>query len=64
MRGKINKFFPDKAFGFIRVTGGDDHFFHIDDVINGSKDDISVGRDVEFESNDTAKGKRASNITL
>jgi len=62
--GKIRKFFADKGFGFISTPDGPDHFFHIDDVINASKNDISIGRDVEFESNDTAKGKRATLITL
>ena len=64
MTGKIHKFFADKGFGFIRVTGGQDHFFHIDDVVNAGKDDMTVGREVEFESHDTSKGLRAKDITV
>jgi len=63
MQGKVHRFFPDKGFGFIKVTTDADHFFHIDDAINFVRDDVKVGMDVEFESHDTSKGKRAYMIT-
>lgn len=63
MKGKINRFFPDKKFGFIKPATDKDHFFHIDDAINFTVDDVYVGMEVEFESNDSEKGKRASLVT-
>jgi cold shock CspA family protein len=63
MKGQVARFFPDKGFGFIRASKEPDHFFHIDDAINFTRDTVTVGMDVEFESETTGKGKRAYQIT-
>lgn len=63
MKGKVHRFFADKRFGFIKVTTDADHFFHMDDAINFTADDVYVGMEVEFESNDSEKGKRATLVT-
>lgn len=61
MQGRINRYFTDKRFGFIKVDGQPDHFFHMDDALNFQE--AKVGMEVEFESHDTEKGKRALLVT-
>lgn len=63
MKGTVHRFFPDKRFGFIKVATDKDHFFHIDDCINFTAESVKTGMEVEFESHETEKGKRALLVT-
>ena len=63
MKGNVQRFYPDKGFGFISVAGDRDHFFHIDDAVNFKAANVYNGMEVEFESTDTVKGKRALLVT-
>lgn len=61
--GTITKFDTDRGFGFIKRNGGEpDLFFHISSVIN--PDMIRVEKGVNFEVEDSPKGKRAKNVKV
>lgn len=63
MKGIVRRYLKDKGFGFIEVPNSPDHFFHIDDAINFTRDDVRIGMEVEFDSEDAPKGKRAYRVT-
>lgn len=64
MKGKI-KTKTDKGFGFIQIEGEDkDLFFHSNDLSGVTYDELQEGDEVEFESVDSDKGKRAENVKL
>lgn len=57
--GVISKWFPDRLFGFVKQSGGEDIFFHGKDF-NGHGQQPCVGMEVMFQirdSYDTAKGR-------
>jgi len=63
MQGTINRLVEEKGFGFIRVKGGRDHFFHLSDL----DADLDFGEHlrelrVEFDSTQEPRGARARNI--
>lgn len=61
--GTITKFNSERGFGFIKRNGGEpDLFFHISSVIN--PDLIKVEKGVNFEIEDSPKGKRAKNVKV
>ena len=63
MKGKIQKYFSNRGFGFIEIEGSEDNiFFHRS---NYPVNDIpSIGQDVEFIIVDTPKGNEAKEIKL
>lgn len=60
--GVIKKKVQDKGFGFISVEGSDDVFFHMS-ACNGQFDGLREGASVQFDLEDSPKGKRAINVT-
>ena len=64
-QGKIKFFDKQKGFGFIAPDeGGDDIFVHRNNVDNlGPNDGFDDGETVEFDVEDTPKGKSAINVT-
>ena len=64
-QGKIKFFDTQKGFGFIAPDeGGDDIFVHRNNVENlGPNDGFEDGETVEFDVEDTPKGKSAINVT-
>jgi len=62
--GKIKKLISDRGFGFIGDTDGRDVFFHQGSLVDAKFGDLSMGRKVEFEVENTEKGPRAFNLHL
>ena len=62
MQGIIKKL-TDKNFGFITPEGGDnDLFFHANELVDVSFDELREGDSVTFEVSDTPKGKAAVQV--
>lgn len=51
----------DKGFGFIKVDGSDDVFFH-HSVCGGQFDMLQVGQQVQFEMETGPKGPKATTV--
>lgn len=60
-QGIIKKKVEEKGFGFIAVEGSEDLFFHMS-ACNGAFPNLREGTTVEFEVEDSPKGKRATNV--
>ncbi len=64
MQGKITTK-NDKGFGFIKREGQEkDLFFHRNDLVNVSFEELQIGAMVSFEVKDGPKGPAAVNVTL
>lgn len=62
MNGTI-KNLADRGFGFIAVEGEDkDIFFHSSSLVGVDFDQLAVGDNVTFESEESDKGPRAVNV--
>jgi len=61
MQGTIKKL-TDKNFGFIAQDGGNDLFFHANELVDVSFDELREGDSVTFEVSDTPKGKAAVQV--
>ncbi len=61
MQGTIKKL-TDKNFGFISQDGGDDLFFHANNLEGVGFDELREGDTVTFEVEETPKGKAAINV--
>lgn len=60
MKGEVKFFNGTKNYGFIAPEGdGEDHFVHRSDVESG---ELEKGDEVEFESVEGDKGKKAINV--
>ena len=64
MQGKVKTFNKQKGYGFIRCELEEDIFFHYSSLIMDGFKTIDVGADVEFELEETSKGKRATHIKV
>ena len=64
MVGKVKTFNKKKGYGFITCELEEDIFFHYSSLIMDGFKTIDVGADVEFELEETSKGKRATNIKV
>jgi CspA family cold shock protein len=64
MQGTV-KTKTDKGFGFISIEGEEkDLFFHSNDLVGITFDELQVGASVTFETVDGPKGKSAKNVKL
>lgn len=62
MQGTIKKL-TDKNFGFISQEGGEkDLFFHANELVGASFDELREGDAVSFEVQDTPKGQAAVQV--
>ena len=60
-RGRVEHFNEGKGYGFIKdLTSGEKYFFHVSSAPAG----ISEGNTVTFETERSARGMNAVNITL
>jgi CspA family cold shock protein len=63
LKGKVKTWLDSRGYGFIRPEKGDnDIFCHTTDVKNVY--DLDRGDEVEFEVEETDKGKRAINVKI
>ena len=53
----------EKGFGFIKIEGEKDLFFHSNELTNVAFDDLKVGDTLEFEVADSPKGKNAVKVS-
>ena len=64
-RGTVSRWYDDKGYGFIRTDDGESIFAHFSNIRKGrivkKYNPLDV---VEFEIEDTEKGKAAKNINL
>ena len=64
MTGTI-KTLTDKGFGFISREGEDKElFFHSNNLVDVTYDELKVGDEVTFDIVDSDKGPRAENVKL
>lgn len=61
-KGKIARKLTEKGFGFIRHDDGREFFFHHSQCTTPFEE-LEEGDDVSFESEKSAKGPRAVNVT-
>lgn len=54
----------DRGFGFIKIEGGKDLFFHSKELIDVSFDSLKVGDKVQFEVGEGPKGPNATRVRL
>ena len=64
MEGKVKTFNKQKGYGFITCDVEGDVFFHYSSLIMEGFKTVDVGVDVEFDLEETEKGKRAANIRV
>lgn len=65
MRGTIKAIKKDKGFGFIKVEGEPDRFFHANHLEGVAFDQLQEGNVVEFEAYvEEGKGERARRVTV
>ena len=61
-QGTIKKL-TDRGFGFID-TGGGDLFFHTSALQNAEFEDLKEGQVVEYEEEDSPKGRKATSVKV
>jgi cold shock CspA family protein len=67
-RGRVQRIYPERGFGFIRCSEGQkddvgqDFFFHHSGLKDSVIAELEEGTLVEFEVRNTPKGKRAEEI--
>jgi CspA family cold shock protein len=52
----------EKGFGFIKMEGSNDVFFHNSACTNGDFDQLAVGQNVTFDLEQGPKGPKAANV--
>ncbi|MFQ5640842.1 MAG: TIGR03986 family CRISPR-associated RAMP protein [bacterium] len=65
-KGRIKSLVEGKGYGFIKPEGaGKDIFFHASALKSGARfDDLQVGTEVEFDTEDSEKGTRAARVSI
>lgn len=63
MKGVIKKT-DERGFGFIKIEGGKDVFFHANDCSARNFKEMKEGDTVSFETEDSDKGPKAVNVSL
>ncbi|MCI5744676.1 MAG: cold shock domain-containing protein [Erysipelotrichaceae bacterium] len=64
MEGKVKTFNKQKGYGFIKSEGLEDIFFHYSSLVMDGFKTVDVDDVVEFQLEETEKGKRAKNIKV
>jgi CspA family cold shock protein len=62
--GKIKKIVQGRGFGFISDNDGRELFFHQSEIQGSDFNNLKDGQSVQFDVENTAKGPRATNISL
>jgi CspA family cold shock protein len=64
-KGTIRTLVKERGYGFINTEeGGEDLFFHRNDLQGVAYESLTEGQEVEFEVTRTAKGQNAANVRL
>jgi CspA family cold shock protein len=62
MKGTVKWFSNEKGYGFITPESGEDVFVHHSAIQGSGYATLGEGQTVEFEIENTPKGKRAVNV--
>ena len=62
MKGTVKWFNDSKGYGFIQQPEGDDVFVHFSAIVSEGFRTLHEGDEVEFEVNDSEKGRQAANV--
>ena len=62
MKGTVKWFNKEKGFGFITCEDGNDVFVHYSGIANDGYKTLVEAQEVEFDVNDSPKGKIAVNV--
>lgn len=62
MQGTVKWFSPDKGYGFITSSVGEDHYFNVRDVVGACLP--GTGDAVSFDSQAGSKGLRAAKVVI
>lgn len=46
--GRIASVMPEAGYGFIEARGGEEVYFHVDDVLDARVEDLHVGDEVRY----------------
>jgi cold shock CspA family protein len=64
VHGTVVRVITDKGFGFVRDAQDQDYYFNERDVPIGSFSRLTVGDELDFVVSESARGKRAQEISL
>lgn len=64
MKGAVKRFNKDKGYGFITCEDKVDAFFHYSQLLMDGYKTVNIGQEVEFETEENEKGRRALQIHL
>lgn len=56
-RGTVARFWKDRGYGFIVRPGAPDLWFHVSQVLSGSEEELTPGREVDYEVGHGRLGK-------
>ncbi|HET7831506.1 MAG TPA: ribosome-associated translation inhibitor RaiA [Gallionella sp.] len=62
--GEVVRLFPDDGCGFIRRDDGEELYFHRDNVVSPSFDQLHVGDEVKFVEEVAAEGMQAKRVSV
>lgn len=62
LKGKIKRIIRERGFGFIEAEDGKEIFFHQTGLVEVDFDELKEGDGVEFETEQSPKGARATNV--
>ena len=63
-KGTIRRLIGDRGYGFIKTEEEQDLFFHRNDLQGVAYESLTLGQEVEFEVERTAKGPNARHVRL
>ena len=61
-KGKVKWFASQKGYGFITLESGSDVFVHQSSIQGDGYRTLDEGQEVEFEVEDSDRGKKAVNV--
>jgi CspA family cold shock protein len=61
-RGQVRWFNPKKGYGFIDMDNGESVFVHFSDIEGEGYKTLNEGETVEFQIEETEKGKKAVRV--
>lgn len=62
MEGKVKWFNPEKGFGFIETSEGNDVFVHFSAITGEGFKTLEEGQSVEFDVTESDRGPQATNV--